>query len=199
MTEDGLFSKPKALSKTRMFMVKILSLVLLFIIRIRYLANKLFNAVIKKRYGSEIVALIRRWERLGIKYEKAILDKDFQERSRDNNLTPHFLRFKLLRRNGRNLQVYKTAQRNLLNNEIKDKIRIIKFLERQYKSIFSQLKLILSFADIVHVFSVIRNGIDKRMELQKGLHDKKIKDLFYERTGFRNDNEKIIKNYSSVF
>ena len=74
------------------------SLILTFILKLRFSANTSIADVIKKRYGTSTLTTYRTWERKKRKYEKAVLDVEFLESCRDNYLIPKFLSFLKIRR-----------------------------------------------------------------------------------------------------
>ena len=69
------------------------SLVLTFVLKLRFSADTSIADVIKKRYGTSTLTTYRTWERKKRKYEKAVLDVEFLESCRDNYLIPKFLNF----------------------------------------------------------------------------------------------------------
>ena len=73
--------------------IRILSLVFLFIVRWRFPSDESVANVIRSRYNDEIVKQIPRFEKLDFKIRKN--ETDFLQSSRQNNLIPKFLNFKV--------------------------------------------------------------------------------------------------------
>ena len=71
--------------------IRVLSLVFLFIVRLRFPLNKSVANVIRSRYNDEIAKQIRRFEKLDLKIPKNEADLDFLQSCQKNNLIPSFL------------------------------------------------------------------------------------------------------------
>ena len=78
--------------------VKVLGLVFLFIIRIRFPKGKSIANIIRSRYGEALVRKIRKFEKNDYKLRKGHLDLRFLLECKKNNLIPKFLQFKLANR-----------------------------------------------------------------------------------------------------
>ena len=74
-------------------LMRVGTLVFLFLIRLRFPTSKSIPNIIKERYGREILKLIRKFEKVDFKYKKAILDLDFLYCCSNNNLILTFLKF----------------------------------------------------------------------------------------------------------
>ena len=74
-----------------------LTLVLLFIIRIRFPANLSIAQIITSRYGQATLQLVRKFESTDLKYKKCELDIDFLNTCLKRELLPTFVRFKSLK------------------------------------------------------------------------------------------------------
>ena len=75
--------------------VKVLGLVLLFIIRIRFPKAKMIADIIRNRYEKAFVRKIRKFEKNDYKLRKGHLDLRLLPKCKKNNLIPKFLQFKL--------------------------------------------------------------------------------------------------------
>ena len=105
--------------------VKVLALVFLFLLKLRLSANKSVAEIIRKRYGSEVVKWLHKFEKLDFKIRKNEHDLLFLESCHQEGLTPKFLNFKLASSSLKHSRTYKQCQLMLLKEEIKTKSSII--------------------------------------------------------------------------
>ena len=75
--------------------LRICSLVFLFLARLRFPSSKSVPKVIKDRFGESVLTLVRKFERADLRCRKAELDLSFVKYCFENSLTPKFLRFKV--------------------------------------------------------------------------------------------------------
>ena len=75
--------------------IRVLSLVFLFILRLRFPSDKSIANVVGSCYNDKIVKLTRRFEQLDFKIRKNEADLDFLQLCQQNNLIPKFLNFKV--------------------------------------------------------------------------------------------------------
>ena len=75
--------------------VRVLALIFLFLLKLRFSANKLVAEIIRKRYGSESVKRFRKFEKLDFKIRKNEADFQFLQNCHQEGLKPKFLNFKL--------------------------------------------------------------------------------------------------------
>ena len=75
--------------------IRVLSLVFLFIVRLRFPSKKSIANVIRSGYNGVIVKQIRRFEKLDFKIQKNEADLDFLQPFQQNNLIPKFPHFKV--------------------------------------------------------------------------------------------------------
>ena len=106
-------------------LMRVATLVFLFLIRLYFPTSKAIPSIIKERYRCKILKLIRKFEKVNFKFKKATLDLDFLYYCRNNNLIPTFLKFKLANKTLANSDVYKSCQEKLLTTEIEEKKRVI--------------------------------------------------------------------------
>ena len=86
--------------------VKVLGLVFLFIIRIRFPKGKLIANIIRSRYGEAFVTKIRKFGKNDYKLRKGHLDLKFLLECKKNNHILKCLQFKLANRHLHNSVVY---------------------------------------------------------------------------------------------
>ena len=106
--------------------VRIIGLVFLFIIRIRFPRGKSISDIIGNRHSEAYVKKIQKFEKCNFKLRKCHLDLKFLLDCKNNGVIPKFLRFKLANRHLKNSHVYKRCQIRLLEGEIKSEQRRIK-------------------------------------------------------------------------
>ena len=105
--------------------VTVLALVFLFLLKLRFPANKSVTEIIRKRYGVDAVKRLRKFEKLDFKIRKNEADLQFLQMCHQDGLTPKFLNFKLANSSLKHSRTYKQCQSMLLKEEIKTKSSII--------------------------------------------------------------------------
>ena len=128
--------------------VKVLSLVFLFIIRIRFPKGKSMADIIRSRYGEALVRKIRKFKKNDYKLRKGHMNLRFLLECKKKNLIPSFLQFKLANRHLHNSVVCKKFQINLLEEEIRAKWNRTNILEKGTNRIKEQLQGTLSCLDL---------------------------------------------------
>ena len=76
-------------------MLFVISLVFIFLTRLRFPSKLSIAEVLRKRYVDRILKLVRKFEKTDIKHKKALLDLQFLKICEDHNVIPKFLRFKV--------------------------------------------------------------------------------------------------------
>ena len=155
--------------------IRVLSLVFLFIVQLRFPLDKLIANVIRSRYNDEIVKQIRRFEKLHFKIQKNETDLDFLQSCQQNNLIPKFLNFKVASSSLGFSRTYKQCQRQLLKQEIKEKISIISKQKKESTAFKKLIKNKLSIIDFAHICCLFLVGNDKKITKVKETHCKKLK------------------------
>ena len=117
--------------------VKVLTLVFLFLIRFRSPSRKSIAEIIHKRYGSDTVKQLRKFEKLDYKVHKNQGDLEFLKLCQENGLTPKVLNFKLANRNLHYSDSYKQRHsfKQLLKEEIKNKVFILARQKKKFDKI----------------------------------------------------------------
>ena len=114
-------------------MIFIYSLVLLFILKLRFPKGKSIIRILVERYGHQVIKVFRQFEKFDFKLKKLECDLQFLNKCKSNNLIPKFVNFKLYDDNIRSTHFYKSFQRKLLEQEIKTKLNAIKNAEKQLR------------------------------------------------------------------
>ena len=153
--------------------VRILSWALIFISRLRFPPGKSLVAILSNRYNGSLKAL-RTFQGLDLKLGKCKLDFLFLLSCKDSNLIPKFLWFKLANRNLRNSHAYRSCQRRLFDEEIRQKCSRIKSLLDQVSSAYSNLSSLVSIIDLVHLKYTSDKENAKRIVKHQKIQEKKL-------------------------
>ena len=174
--------------------VKVLGLVFLFIIRIRFPKCKSIRDIIRSRK-------ICKFEKNDYKLGKGHLDLRFLQGCQKKNLNPKILQFKFANRHLHNSAVYKKCQIKLLEEEIKAKQKRIDILEKDTKRIREELRGTLSCLDFSYICSLFLVANDKSILHHDNTQKLKLKNLLeislIEVTNDSHDPNKVIFNFSS--
>ena len=154
--------------------MRVATLVFLFLILLRFPTCKSIPSIIKDRYGSEILKLIRKLEKVYFKFKKATFDLDFLYCCRNNNLIPTFLKFKLANKTLANSDVYKLCQQKLLSAEIEEKKRVINEHKNHHYKLLTEIKQQVNPIDFAHISSIFLMCNDKNIRKYKEVQDRKI-------------------------
>ena len=84
----------------------VISIVFLFLVRLRFPSKMSTVQVIRNRYGNEAVKLMRKFERLDFRYQKVLLGLDFLDNCIRNDVIPKFVEFRVASNNLRNSSPY---------------------------------------------------------------------------------------------
>ena len=177
--------------------VKVLTLVFLFLIRLRFPSKKSIAEIIRKRYGSDTVKQLRRFEKLDYKVRKNQGDLEFLKLCQENGLTPKFLNFKLANRNLRYSNSYKQCQSLLLKEEIKSKVSTLARQKKEFHKVKAAIQSKVSIFDFAHVSCLFLVGNDSKLSKVREVHNKKLHNLGLENRYECHDPDKVIFNYSS--
>ena len=175
--------------------VRIIGLVFLFIIRIRFPKGKSIADIIRNRYGESFVKKIRRFEKCDFKLRKCHLDLRFLLDCKKNGVIPKFLRFKLANRHLKNSHVYKKCQIRLLEEEIKSKRKRINTLEKDTQRVKEELQRTLSVLDFSYICSLFLVANDKSILHHDNIQKRKISsnNIFSD----SHNPDRVIFNFSS--
>ena len=78
-----------------MVMSKVISLTLLFLVRLRFPVDKSIPCVLPSRYGNTVIKDIRKFEKIDFALRKCKLDQLFLETCLENQIIPKFLNFRV--------------------------------------------------------------------------------------------------------
>ena len=91
-------------------MLRVISIVFLFLVRFRFSSNLSTIQVIRNCYGNDTVKVVRQFEKLDYKHRQTLLDLNFIESCIKNNVTPKFLQFRLANKDLRSSSTYRQCQ-----------------------------------------------------------------------------------------
>ena len=174
----------------------LLSLVFLFILKLRFPQNKSIKNVIVDRYGQEGLITFRKFESLDLKYRKLLCDVEFLECCSTNNLMPKFLNFRLYSSSMESNSEYITFQKQLLHTEIENKRCSSRSLETEKLEAFNDLKQLLSYLDLNHIMQFIARCNDKKITKVKQNKNRKLFKLGLTHRYDSIDPNKVIFNFS---
>ena len=183
-----------------MVMLKVISLALLFLVRLRFPVDKSIACVLRSRYGNTVVKHIRKFEKIDFVLRKCKLDLLFLETCLENQIIPKFLNFRVSNLHLQFTQTsraYHACQLKLLREEILFKRSRIKTLENDFNTLKRKLRGILGIIDYTHVCCLFLNKNDKKLKNQQDIHSKKLFNLGRESSKTSHDPQKVIFNYSS--
>ena len=136
----------------RVLIVRVWVLVFLFLLKLRFPANKSVAEIIRKRYGSDTVKWLCKFEKLDFKIRKNEANLQFLQSCHQEGLTPKFLDFKLANSSLKHSRTYKQCQLMLLKEEIKTKTSIISKQEKDFGIVRNSIKKTVSLFDFAHLF-----------------------------------------------
>ena len=180
-----------------MVMLKVISLALLFLVRLRFPVDKSIAYVLRSGYGSTVVKDIRKFEKTDLALRKCKLDVLFLETCLENQVIPKCLHFRVSNLHLKTSRAYHACQLKLLREEISFKRSRIKTLENDFNTCRRKLRGILGIIDYTHVCCLFSNKNDKKLKNQQDIHSKKLFDLGIESSKTSHDPQKVIFNYSS--
>ena len=153
--------------------------------------------IICKRYGSDTVKQLWKFEKLDYKVRKNQGDLEFLKLCQENGLTPKFLNFKLANRNLRYSNSYKQCQSLLLKEEIKNKVSILARQKKEFDKVKSVIQSKVSMFDFAHASCLFLVGNDSKLSKVRDVHNKKLHNLGLEKRYECHDPDKIVLNSSS--
>ena len=177
--------------------VRVISLVFIFLVRLRFPAHFSIIQVIRKRYGNDNVKLIRSFEKIDFKYRKLLLDIDFLENCVSNNVAPNFVQFRVANKDLRNSNTYRLCQTKLLKQEMVNKKNDLNAAKNHLAEVKKNLMKELSWIDYHHVCNLFLVGNDKAISKHKETQNKKLVKLIGSPLNkITHDPEKVIYNFS---
>ena len=98
-------------------MFRIISLIFLFILKLRFPRNKPLSETIIERYGRSTLQLFRKYESRCFKLKKSEADREFLVLCKSYNVVPKFMKFKLYKKSLYSTPLYNSWTNKLLMND----------------------------------------------------------------------------------
>ena len=172
------------------------SLVLIFILKLRFPSRVPFTTVITNRYGSSTLSLYRKFEKLDFKTQKTQLDLNFLTLCKTHGIIPKFLQFKLYKSKVTRTLTYKQFQFKLLNYEINEKSKLLKNQQQALNETKCEFKNSTSFLDFHCLYNRMSRSNNKKISSFEKVHSKKLSALGIS-TEHKVNVEKVVINLSS--
>ena len=179
-----------------MVMLKVISLTLLFMIRIRFPADKSIIFILRSGYENRLVKEVRKFEKIDYKLRKRKLDILFFETCLENNIIPKFLNFPVSNFRLKTSRAYYSCQMKLLREEISAKKFKVRTFEKGFIVLKTKFRETLGIIDYTHLWCLFLNKNDRKLKNQQDIHTKRFFDLSFENSQISHDPDKVIFNYS---
>ena len=176
--------------------VRVLALVLLFLLKLRFPANKSVAEIVRK-ISLEAVKWFCKFEKLDFKIWKNEADLQFLQSCHQEGLTPKFLNFKLANSSLKHSRTYKQCQLMLLKEEIKTKSSIISKQKKVFEFVRNSIRQTVSLFDFTHLSCLFLVCNDSKLVKIKQVHHEKLHALGKGNSIGAHDPDKVIFNYSS--
>ena len=118
----------------RMCMLRVISLDLLFLIRLRFPLDKSITYVLRSTYGNWVVKELRKFEKVDYSLRKCKLDWTFLISCLQSNIIPKILSFCVSNSYLKSSRAYHTCHIWLAIQQISLKISIIRTLEKDFNN-----------------------------------------------------------------
>ena len=157
--------------------VFIATIVLSFILKIRFPQTKSIANIIRHRYDEQTLHKLRQYEKHSKRLIKNRADQRFLHACKAYDVVPKFLRFKLYKDNLYPTDLYRNYQRTLLDNEITDKQKQEKIIIRDVEKSTTSLTSALSYIDMRCIsLRVFKNNSKYNTSIEK-VHEHKLQKL----------------------
>ena len=134
--------------------VRVLSLIYLFLVRCRFPFRSSVSDIVRGRYGDQVVAKVRKYEKLDYKVGKSKLDITFLEVCLEHDVMPTFVQFRTANKTLKNSESYSSCQRILLTQE-RDNKRLKQVDQTQaLEALKAELRDTLSSLDFLFISSL---------------------------------------------
>ena len=193
------FLLPPGIKGLKAEVLRVITLVLLFLLRCRFLTQFFFISILQKRYAGNLVKSVRKLEKLDFKHKKAQLGLKLLQSCKKNNGIPKFLRFKLPNRHLSLSHAYNICQKRLLNKVTSNKHILFQKLPLNLTSLENDTKYILNIIDFGHITAVFWSSNNKNILNVRKVQGKKISKLCAHNSYYESvtsyDNEKGVFDF----
>ena len=143
---------------------------------VKLLARKNIFKHIKEKYGHTTVKITRDIENKRTKLTKLKCDLNFLTTCKRNNLIPTFAKPKLAIKMNRRLK--QKIAKTIIEDELRNKHRMVNWLKKEVKKRAGELKLIIGFISFCTLNKKINSTIKKKTNNWKTIHQNKLERLF---------------------
>ena len=182
-------------------MLRVITLVFLFLVRYRFATQFSIICILRKRYDESLVKSVTKLEKLDFKHKKTQLDLEFLQTCKKNSVIPKFLRFKLPNRQLSSSHAYNICQKRLLIKEISNKHKLMRTLASNFTSLKNDLKCVLNIIEFVYMTMVFLTSNNKNILKVRKVQGKKICKLCFDNSYYESvtshDPEKVLFNFSN--
>ena len=140
----------------KMIMIKVISLVLLFMILNSFLADKFIAYILRSRYGDTLVKEVRRLEKIHYKLRKCI-DIVFWEIYLENKIRQKFLKLCVSNLHLKTLRAFHSCQMKLLRKDVFVKKSKVKAFGKDFIVLTRKLRETLGITDSIHICCLFLN------------------------------------------
>ena len=171
--------------------LKIASLVFLFIIHLRLPAKNSIIQTLRNRYYNRVVKLVRDLEKLDFKTRKCKLDLEFLNLCVENKI-----QFRVANKELWNSLAYRKCLNKLLQQEVINKKRRYRLLEKDLKSVKDELLLSINLFDYNHVCNLFLVKNDKSLRSHQAIYSKKLLAFTKDINNVGHNPKTVISNFS---
>ena len=148
-------------------------LVFLFLLELRFPANKSVAEIIHKIYGSEAVKWLYKFEKLDFKIWKKEANLQFLQSCHQEGLTPKFLNFKLANSSLKHSRTYNVTW-CYWKKRLKQKVALFSNRKKDFEIVRNSIKKTVSLFDFAHLSYLFLVGNDGKLVKIKQVHYKKL-------------------------
>ena len=135
-------------------------------IRTRFPAGKSIAYILRPRYGKTLVKEIRKFEKIGYKLRKCMLDIIFLETCLENKIIPKFLNFRVSNLHLKTSRAYHSCQMKLLREEISVKKSKVKTFKKDFIVLKRKSRETLRIIGL-NPYMLFLNKNDRKLKSQK--------------------------------
>ena len=173
------------------------TLVLTFLLNLRFNPAIPISRIITGRYGPHCLRIFRSLENVSKKLTKAELDHQYLRSCKAYNIFPNFLRFKLYKQSLTTTDLYREFQQKLLDKEMFTKERLVDHHKETKAALDGGLSEIVSAVDFHALCHFLTRKISRYRQSVQETHERKLSSLGGRLHLSSCKPEKVIFNYSN--
>ena len=179
------------------FFKKVKTLVLTFLLNLRFNPAIPISRIITGRYGPHCLRIFRSLENVSKKFTKAELDHQYLRSCKAYNIFPNFLRFKLYKQSLTTTDLYREFQQKLLDKEMFTKERLVDHHKETKAALDGGLSEIVSAVDFQALCHFLTRKMNRYRQSVQETHERKLSSLGARLHLSSCKPEKVIFNYSN--